>query len=182
VFSAFTSGSALSFYVHGRRGDYYDAHRQSRLERQGALEPESLFADHFPETLVNVRRPALCLHSLLQACFPSLGAKIMVAWNASRESDVLSTMPCHCCKRAEKRHQLSDSTSTKMSRVINRIPGADITLHAGPGTASKAELAALDGVGNPARRADVLLSRASDLGADLVVMGAYGPLALVGNS
>jgi nucleotide-binding universal stress UspA family protein len=34
-------------------------------------------------------------------------------------------------------------------------------------------LAALDGVGN-LPPGDVLLSRASDLGADLVVMGAYG--------
>ncbi|CAH2794573.1 MAG: Universal stress protein family, tandem domain [uncultured Caballeronia sp.] len=54
----------------------------------------------------------------------------------------------------------------------NRIPGADIALLLARHDV-KAEMAAIDGV-NDVPMGDMLISRVSDLGADLIVTGAYG--------
>jgi len=169
VFSAFTP-DPRSFYVMAGAADYYDAHRQSRLERHGALEPESFIADHFPETLVmSAGRPVLFIP--YAGVFPTLGANIMLRGTAaaSRPRAVHDALPL--LQRAENVTVVRLNEHKDEPRD-NRIPGADITLMlARHGV--KAELAALDGVGN-LPPGDVLLSRASDLGADLVVMGAYG--------
>jgi nucleotide-binding universal stress UspA family protein len=215
VFSAFTP-DPRSFYVMAGAADYYEAHRQSRLERHGALErifhaellragvtgqwidhqesateaipryaryadlvvagqddpddPESFIADHFPETLVmSAGRPVLFIP--YTGVFPALGANIMVAWNGSRESARAVHDALPLLQRAENVTVVRLNEHKDEPRD-NRIPGADIALMlARHGV--KAELAALDGVGN-LPPGDVLLSRASDLGADLVVMGAYG--------
>jgi nucleotide-binding universal stress UspA family protein len=51
------------------------------------------------------------------------------------------------------------------------VPGADIALHlARHGVAAQVESTVSGGIGV----GDALLSRASDLGADLLIMGAYG--------
>jgi nucleotide-binding universal stress UspA family protein len=214
VFSAFTP-DPRSFHVMAGVADYYEAHRQSRQERHGALErifhaellragvtgqwidhdesageaipryaryadlvvagqddpddPESFIADHFPETLVmSAGRPVLFIP--YTGVFPTLGANIMLAWNGSRESARAVHDALPLLQRAENVTVVR--LNHKDEPRDSRIPGADIALIlARHGV--KAEVAALDGVGN-LPLGDVLLSRASDLGADLVVMGAYG--------
>jgi nucleotide-binding universal stress UspA family protein len=106
--------------------------------------------------------------------FPTLGANIMVAWNGSRESAraVQDAMPF--LQRAEKVTvvRLNESKSEPGASSVNRIPGADIAFFLARHDV-KAEVAALDGV-NDVPMGDMLISRASDLDADLIVMGAYG--------
>jgi nucleotide-binding universal stress UspA family protein len=136
-------------------------------------DPESFIADHFPETLVmTCGRPVLFIP--YTGVFPTLGANIMVAWNGSRESAraVQDAMPL--LQRAEKVTvvRLNESKGEPSASRANRIPGADIALLLARHDV-KAEVAALDGV-NDIPMGDMLMSRASDLGADLVVMGAYG--------
>jgi nucleotide-binding universal stress UspA family protein len=136
-------------------------------------DPESFIADHFPETLVmTCGRPVLFIP--YTGVFPTLGANIMVAWNGSRESAraVQDAMPL--LQRAEKVTvvRLNESKGEPGASRANRIPGADIALLLARHDV-KAEVAALDGVSD-IPMGDMLMSRASDLGADLIVMGAYG--------
>jgi nucleotide-binding universal stress UspA family protein len=133
-------------------------------------DPESFIADHFPETLVmSAGRPVLFIP--YTGVFPTLGANIMVAWNGSRESARAVHDALPLLQQAENVTVVRLDEHKDEPRD-SRIPGADIALMlARHGV--KAEVAALDGVGN-LPPGDVLLSRASDLGADLVVMGAYG--------
>jgi nucleotide-binding universal stress UspA family protein len=133
-------------------------------------DPESFIADHYSETLVmTAGRPVLFIP--YTGVFPTLGAKIMVAWNGSRESAraVQDAMPL--LQRAE-RVTVVRLNESKGETGANRIPGADVALLLAR-HAVKAEVAALDGV-NDVPMGEMLISRAADLGADLVVMGAYG--------
>jgi nucleotide-binding universal stress UspA family protein len=136
-------------------------------------DPEAFVADHFPETLVMTSgRPVLLIP--YTGVFPTLGANIMVAWNGSRESAraVQDAMPL--LQRAEKVTvvRLNESKGEPGASPVSRIPGADIAFLLARHDV-KAEVAALDG-GNDVPMGDLLISRASDLDADLIVMGAYG--------
>jgi nucleotide-binding universal stress UspA family protein len=93
-----------------------------------------------------------------------------VAWDASREATraVNDAIPL-----------LASATTVTVLSVdpaIGRtehgdVPGADIALHlARHGVNVRVEQTVSGGIGI----GDLLLSRASDLGADLLVMGAYG--------
>ncbi|MGX6998474.1 universal stress protein [Caballeronia sp. KNU42] len=167
--------------VRGQWVDYPDSQGQAipRYARYADLvvagqedpdDPEGFIADYFPETLVMTSgRPVLFIP--YTGVFPTLGTNIMVAWNGSRESAraVQDAMPL--LQRAEKvtvvrLNELKDEPGT------HHIPGADIALLLARHDV-RAEVAALDGV-NDVPMGDMLISRASDLGADLVVMGAYG--------
>jgi nucleotide-binding universal stress UspA family protein len=133
-------------------------------------DPESFIADHFAETLVmTAGRPVLFIPFI--GVFPALGANIMVAWNGSRESAraVQDAMPL--LQRAEKVTVVRLNES-KGEPGANRIPGADIALLLARHGVT-AQVAAVDGV-NDIPMGHMLKLSASDLGADLVVMGAYG--------
>jgi nucleotide-binding universal stress UspA family protein len=138
-------------------------------------DPESFIADNFPETLVmSSGRPVLLIP--YAGTFPTLGANVMVAWNGSREATraVHDSLPF--LKRASKTtivtlNGLEDDPGTDPHRR-HRLPGADIALVlARHGV--KADVAVLDDIDDVAT-GDMLLTRVSDLSADLVVMGAYG--------
>ena len=99
-----------------------------------------------------------------------IGQHILVAWDASREATraVNDAMPFLTTA--------SSVTVIMVDPVSNReehgdVPGADIALHlARHGVNARVEATVSGGVGI----GEVLLSRASDLCADLLVMGAYG--------
>ncbi len=133
-------------------------------------DPESFIADHFPETLVmSAGRPVLFIP--YTGTFATLGTNVMVAWNGSREAvrAVHDALPL--LQRAAKT-TIVTLNGQKGELRGNRIPGADIALVlARHGV--EAEVADLDGV-DDVSLGEMLLSRASQLGADLVVMGAYG--------
>jgi nucleotide-binding universal stress UspA family protein len=102
--------------------------------------------------------------------FANVGRKVLVGWDASREATraVSDAMPLLAGassvtviavdpKQSEDRH--------------GEIPGADIALHlARHGVSAKIESASSGGIGI----GNTLLARASELEADLLVMGAYG--------
>jgi len=133
-------------------------------------DPESFIANHFPETLVmSAGRPVLFIpHS---GVFPTIGANVMVAWNGSREATRAVHDALPLLRRAQKTTIVA-LDEFKGELRANRVAGADIALLlARHGV--KAEVSDLDGIDDvPA--GDMLLSRAVDFGADLMVMGAYG--------
>lgn len=107
--------------------------------------------------------------------FASVGERILVAWNASREAKraIADAMPL--LKRARSVTVLVVKPQKSGARHGD-IPGADIALHlARHGV--RAEAAQV--YGEDVAVGDLLLSRAADLSADLIVMGAYGYPRLV---
>ena len=102
--------------------------------------------------------------------FEAVGRRVLIGWNATREAAraVNDAMPL-----------LAAADTVTVLTIDPRegpdghgeIPGADISLHlARHGV--KAEIERTVSADLPV--GDVLLSRAADLGADLLVMGAYG--------
>jgi len=102
--------------------------------------------------------------------FETVGRRVLIGWNATREATraVNDAMPL-----------LMESDIVTVLTIDARegpdahgeLPGADISLHlARHGV--KATIERTVSAGIPA--GDVLLSRAADLGADLLVIGAYG--------
>jgi nucleotide-binding universal stress UspA family protein len=120
-----------------------------------------------PEELaLGVGRPVLVVPRY--GTFETVGERVLIAWNGSREATRAVHDAIPLIRRATKVTVLSIDPERD---TTDRLPGADIALHlARHGIAAEAaSTLGLDiGVG------DVLLSRAADLGADLIVMGAYG--------
>jgi nucleotide-binding universal stress UspA family protein len=120
-----------------------------------------------PEELaLGVGRPVLVVPRY--GAFDTVGERVLIAWNGSREATRAVHDAIPLLKRATKVTVLSIDPEHDSG---SREPSADIALHlARHGVAAEAaSTVGLDiGVG------DLLLSRAADLGADLIVMGAYG--------
>jgi nucleotide-binding universal stress UspA family protein len=102
--------------------------------------------------------------------FKTLGDRVLVAWNASREAARAVTDALPFLQRAQQVVVLS-VTGKPSAEAFGTVPGTDIAVYlARHGV--KVEVA-------PTVAADVdagneILSRASDYAADLIVMGAYG--------
>ena len=119
------------------------------------------------EVALSVGRPVLVVPYI--GSYPTIGTRVLAAWDASREATraVNDAMPLLA--------GASSVTVLTVDPVINReehgeIPGADIALHlARHGVQARVESTVSAGIGI----GNTLLSRASDLGADLLVMGAY---------
>jgi nucleotide-binding universal stress UspA family protein len=102
--------------------------------------------------------------------FADLGRRIVIGWNASREAAraVNDAMPL---LTAAETVTVLTIDPREGSRAHGELPGADISLHlARHGV--KAEIERTVSADLPV--GEVLLSRVADLGADLLVMGAYG--------
>jgi nucleotide-binding universal stress UspA family protein len=102
--------------------------------------------------------------------FPTLGQRVLVAWNASREAAraVNDALPL-----------LREAAAVTVLAVNPRrgigghgdVPAADIALHlARHGVRAEAAHTVADDISD----GEALLSYAADLGADLIVCGAYG--------
>ncbi|MBE0613123.1 MAG: universal stress protein [Burkholderiales bacterium] len=121
----------------------------------------------FPERLVMAAgRPALILPSA--GLFPSIGTRILVAWDASREATRAVTDAIPMLRLAKSVHVMAVSPK---NGEHGKVPGADIGLFLvrhGVRVEIKTDRGAEIDVGNE------LLSRAADLDADLIVMGCYG--------
>jgi nucleotide-binding universal stress UspA family protein len=99
--------------------------------------------------------------------FPTIGERVLVAWNGAREAVRAVNDALPLLQRA----QLVTVLSIDPSDADHRIPSADITLHlARHGVTAVAAQTR----GTDLLVADILLSYAADLGADLIVSGAYG--------
>ena len=102
--------------------------------------------------------------------FEGIGANVLVAWNASRESTRAVTDALPLLARAKSVAVLVVDPEEAGGKHGDS-PGADIALHlARHGVNAKAYPTPSGGV----EVGDVILSRASDIGADLIVMGAWG--------
>lgn len=120
-----------------------------------------------PEELVlGVGRPVLIVPRY--GTFPTVGERVLVAWNGSREATRAVNDALPMLKRAAVVTVLSIDAEGEPDR---RVPGADIALHLAR-HGIRAEVASTRSVELPV--GDVLLSFAADCGADLLVMGAYG--------
>ena len=100
--------------------------------------------------------------------FATVGKRILVAWNASREATRALTDALPMLRLADEVQVIAiDPKAGKHGAM----PGADIGLYLarhGVRVEARAECGEMIDVGN------TLLSRASDFGTDLIVMGAYG--------
>jgi nucleotide-binding universal stress UspA family protein len=120
-----------------------------------------------PEDLVlAVGRPLLVVPRY--AKLDSVGDRILVCWNGSREATRAVNDALPFLRRASRVTVLSIDP---LRGAGPRLPGADIALHlARHGvTTQAAQTMATD-----LEVGDVILSYAADAGADLIVMGAYG--------
>ncbi|SDG10081.1 universal stress protein [Paraburkholderia phenazinium] len=128
-------------------------------------DPEAYVGDFFPENLVmSSGRPVLLLPRATSVLTP--GSHVMVAWDGSREA-------------ARAVHDgLPFMQAAKLTTVVivngaqRELPGTDIVAllerHGVRVEVNRTE------VGNGVPIGEILLSRAADNGADLIVMGAYG--------
>ena len=121
----------------------------------------------FPERLVLAAgRPVLILPTV--GSFPTIGKRILVAWNPSREATRAVTDAIPLLQRADSVHVMAVNPK---AGEHGGVPGADIGLYLarhGVRVEVKTDHGAEIDVGNE------LLSRAADLDADLIVMGGYG--------
>jgi nucleotide-binding universal stress UspA family protein len=102
--------------------------------------------------------------------FETVGRRVLIGWNATREAAraVNDAMPLLAAAEAVTVLAIDPREGPDGH---GELPGADISLHlARHGV--KAEIERTVSADLPV--GDVLLSRAADLGADLLVMGAYG--------
>lgn len=126
-------------------------------------------APGFLETLIlSAGRPILVIP--YAGSFTGIGSNVLVAWNASRESTRAVTDSLPLLKRA-KGVAVVVVDPQEAHDLYGETPGADISLYlARHGANAKAYPTPSGSVDV----GDVILSRASDIGADLIVMGAWG--------
>ena len=138
----------------------------------GQLDPDKEWASviypRAEDLALSTGRPVLLVP--YAGTFSSVGQRVLVGWDASREAAraVNDAMPLLVVASSVT----VITIDPKQSREEHGdIPGADISLHlARHGVKAQVERTVSGGIGI----GNALLSRASDLGADLLVMGAYG--------
>jgi nucleotide-binding universal stress UspA family protein len=160
---AVAEGSEADPSVHARYAD---------LAILGQLDPDDAtmgMTRPRPERVVLAAgRPILAIP--YAGRFETIGRRVLLGWDASREATraVADAMPLLVAAEAVDVLAIDPREGPG---AHGAVPGADISLHlARHGVKATVERTVSAGV--PA--GDVLLSRAADLGADLLVMGAYG--------
>ena len=152
--------------LHGRYAD---------LIVLGQLDPEqpetrSLQLRPRPEEVAMIAgRPVLIVP--YTGHFDQIGRRVLIGWDASREAAraVNDAIPLLSSAEAVTVLTIDAEQSPNGHRDI---PRADIALHlARHGAQAEVERTVSAGIGI----GNTLLSRAADFGADLLVMGAYGP-------
>ena len=159
--------------THGHPGDVISQHSLcADLAILGQPDPDDsvgyLNPDLPAEVTLASGRPVLIVPYI--GIRQSLGKNIMVAWNTTRESTRAVNDALPILRLADKVSVMAVDPARE-DPEHNDIPGADIALHL-----------ARHGVNAEAMRAfskelevaHVILSRIADIGADMLVMGAYG--------
>lgn len=124
----------------------------------------------FPDRLaLESGRPTLIIPNAGR--FPTLGSRVMVAWNGSREAvrAIFDAMPL--LLRAQAVTLLTITRGRMSAEDLDSVPAADIA-HTLARHGVKCELSRSVAVGLEVE--EELLSRAADASADLIVMGCYG--------
>jgi nucleotide-binding universal stress UspA family protein len=149
--------------LHGR---YVDLIVLGQPDPDDAEAP--LFRPLPEEVALAVGRPILVVP--YAGSWPEIGRRVLIGWDRSREATraINDAMPFLTGAQAVTILTIDPPEGPAGD---SEFPGADIALHLarhGVNAAAERTVSADVDVG------DVLLSRASDLGADLLVMGAYG--------
>ncbi|HET9042169.1 MAG TPA: universal stress protein [Burkholderiales bacterium] len=146
--------------IHGRYADVLVIGQPNEMDSSG-VEPD------FAERLVLASgRPALVIP--YAGDFPTVGTRVLVACNASREATRALTDAIPILREAK---QVDVIAFNPKDAPHGEVPGADIGLYLarhGIKVSVSQQTAEDVDVGNQ------LLSRAADLDSDLIVMGAYG--------
>lgn len=150
--------------VEGRLADLVILGQQDhRREDDSGLQPS--FTD---EMVLSVGRPVLCIPCAGE--FPTIGERVLVAWDGSREAARAVTDALPFLKRA-KQVDIAIFNPEKLPLARESEPGAPLVEYlACHGV--KANLAIQHKAGESI--GERLLSLAFDRSADLLVMGAYG--------
>lgn len=129
--------------------------------------PSGIEPGFHEELLLSIGRPIVFLP--YAGRFPRIGRRVFVAWDAGREAARAVSDALPLLRRAD--HVEVAVFDAEKSRAHGDIPGADISLflarHGVKASAAQLTGSGLD-IGNQ------ILSRAADLGSDLIVMGGYG--------
>ena len=151
--------SAEIIALHGRYAD---------LLVLGQDDPESDQVGLLESVLFDSGRPVLAIP--FAGTFKTVGKRVLVGWNASREA----TRALHDALPLMAKAENTSVFLANPKRGLNghgEEPGADIARHlARHGLKVEVAKAVADDVSDAA----LLLNHASDMGADLLVMGAYG--------
>jgi nucleotide-binding universal stress UspA family protein len=133
-------------------------------------DPESYIGEQFPETLImSSGRPVLLVP--YAGFFPDAGKRTMIAWDGSREASRALHDALPLLKAAERVSIVSvdtDRGGATDGRISGAYIAASLARHGVKSDVFVSERAADESAG------EMLLSRAIDLEADLVVMGGYG--------
>jgi nucleotide-binding universal stress UspA family protein len=154
----------------GSRADVVALHaRYADLLVINQTDPDAADATHFGDAvLLAVGRPVLLVPYVGE--MRSFGQNVLVCWNASREASRAVTDALPLLQRAASVTVLTvDGRASSYGH--GESAGSDIALFLarhGVKTAASQTVSGSVDVGS------VILSRAFDLGADLIVMGAYG--------
>ena len=157
------------------KGDMADvtvAHaRYADLTVTGQVNPESPppgGAARLPERLVlDSGRPVLVVPYVGR--WESVGRRVLVAWNRTREAVRAVNDALPILQKAEHVTVLSINPEQGNSRP--NPPGADLALHL---ARHRIKVETSQTVAKDIAVGSAILSRAADLGADLIVMGCYG--------
>ncbi|WP_233853686.1 universal stress protein [Paraburkholderia sp. HD33-4] len=139
------------------------------LGQSDPADPESFVAEQFVEHIVlSAGRPVLLVPAA--GTFAPPGRHVLIAWDGSREATraINDALPflAHAAKVTLLTvHSASDQT------IVDRIPGADIALTVAR-HGVKVEVREVT-VEDDTPVGDALLSQVSELGCDMIVMGAY---------
>jgi nucleotide-binding universal stress UspA family protein len=122
-----------------------------------------------PDSLImDVGRPVLVVPSA--GTFDTIGERVIVAWNGSREATRAVHDALPILKKSSRTHVIAINPTGGMAGH-GAIPGADICLHLSRhGVNAVCEHIKSEDL----NVGQMLLSRAADEDADLIVMGAYG--------
>jgi nucleotide-binding universal stress UspA family protein len=156
--------------AEGERADAVELQaRYADLVIINQTDPDEPGSSHFADAvLLSLGRPALLVPYVGE--FKSLGKRVLVGWNASREAARAVTDALPLLRRAEQVTVMAvDARASAAGH--GEDPGADIARFlARHGVNAEVMQTASAGVD----AGNLLLSRAYDLHADLIVMGAYG--------
>ena len=122
-----------------------------------------------PDRLIlSVGRPVLLIPRV--GSYPVIGDQVMVAWDASRLATRAVNDALPVLRRAKQVSVIAINPRSS-DEEHGQVPSADISLHlARHGVKAEAQHTYADDIS----AGDMILSRAADAGADLLVMGAYG--------
>ena len=134
----------------------------------GQDDPESDNTGVLETVLFDSGRPVLAIP--FAGSLPTIGKRVLVGWNASREASRALHDALPLLAKAESATVFLANPKGGLG-AHGEEPGADIARHlARHGVKVNVAKAVADDVSDSA----LLLNHASDMGADLLVMGAYG--------